>query len=163
MSNSPGEDALAASMENSLSAAGLGTSLLFPKPSRRKASQVSKIYKQALDLFLTRQLPESFSTIESLITVSHPSDQEDGVDNAPKSSPIANASKNSRIKVWSLYLTLLNSILELGPEDGKGAFGNQVWRDIAGKVRDGTIWDEVVEVGYNGVEGNVDADVVTNL
>lgn len=73
------------------------------------------------------------------------------------------ASRSTRIKVWSLYLTILNAIVELEPEEGKEAFGNQEWRALCNKIRDGEIWEEVVKNGYHGVEGDVDADVVINL
>ncbi len=130
---------------------------------RRTTSQISKTYKQASSLFLTRRLPESLSTLKPLVT--SPSLGEEGAsdDGIPEPAPIANASRRSRVKVWSLYLTLLNSIIELGPEDGKAQFGGDVWRRIASNVRDGTIWEEVVQIGYGGVEGNVDAEVVSNL
>lgn len=57
----------------------------------------------------------------------------------------------------------MNGIVELGPEEGKDAFGSPEWRLLSNKVRDGEIWDEVVRNGYHGVEGDVDADVVINL
>lgn len=78
-------------------------------------------------------------------------------------APIASASRSTRIKLWSLYLTLLNAIVELGPEDGKNTLGSKEWRAIVAKVRDGTVWNEVVQKGYEGLEGNVDPDVVINL
>lgn len=65
--------------------------------------------------------------------------------------------------MWSLYLTILNAIVELGPEDGKAAFGTMEWRELVRKVREGGFWEEVVREGYRGVEGNVDADVIINL
>ena len=78
-------------------------------------------------------------------------------------APIARASQRSRIKVWSLYLTLLNSVAELGPEVGKKEFGGKEWKNLVAKAQDGTVWNEVVDIGYGGIEGNVDADVVFNL
>lgn len=62
-----------------------------------------------------------------------------------------------------MYLTILNAVLELEPDEGKDAFGVQRWRDLCAKTRDGTVWEEVVKHGYHGVEGNVDSDVVVNL
>jgi hypothetical protein len=62
-----------------------------------------------------------------------------------------------------LYLTILNAILELEPDEGKDTFGAQEWRALCTKVRDGAIWEEVVKNGYHGVEGDVDSDVVINL
>lgn len=127
--------------------------------SRRGATQISKAYAQASNLFLTRRLSEALSTLTPI--VKKPAVEEIGESPAP--TPIAIASRSLRIKIWSLYLTLLNAIIEVGPDEGKATFGNNLWRDIAGKARDGTIWEEVVQVGYNGIEGNVDAEVVINL
>ncbi|PTB67327.1 hypothetical protein BBK36DRAFT_1116614 [Trichoderma citrinoviride] len=122
----------------------------------KRISPVSKTYRQASTLFLTRRLPEALSTLRPIITP--PSSADDG-----EPVPVAKSSRGTRIKVWSLYLTLLNAIVELEPEEGKEAFGNQEWRALCTKVRDGSIWEEVVKNGYHGVEGDVDADVVINL
>ena len=65
--------------------------------------------------------------------------------------------------MWSFYLTLLNAIAELGPENGKKEFGGKEWKNLVARAQDGTIWDEVVNIGYGGIEGNIDADVVFNL
>ena len=84
-------------------------------------------------------------------------------DGSGDSAPIAKASRTTRIKVWSLYLTILNAVLELDPEEGKQAFGSTEFRGLVSKVRDGDVWEEVVRNGYGGVEGDVDSDVVINL
>ena len=76
---------------------------------------------------------------------------------------IAIASKSARVKVWNLYITLLNAIIELGPEDGKATFGSASWRELVAKAKNGAVWKEVVKFGYHGREGLVDADVVSNL
>lgn len=76
---------------------------------------------------------------------------------------MASASRTTRTKVWSLYLTILNAVLEMGVEEGKDAFGNREWRALCAKVRDGQVWEEVVRNGYHGVEGDVDSEVVINL
>jgi hypothetical protein len=120
----------------------------------RHPSHISKTYRQASTLFLTRRLPEALSTLLPLI-----SPPEDSGDPAP----VALASRTTRIKVWSLYLTILNAIVELEPEEGKDAFGQQEWKVLCNRVRDGDIWEEVVMNGYHGVEGDVDSDVVINL
>jgi hypothetical protein len=128
--------------------------------SRAQSSQVAKTYRQAANLFLTRRLPESLSTIEPIISPQSP----DGVVSSENAlAPIALASRSSRIKVWSFYLTFLNSVVELGPEEGKHAFGSTKWKALVAKARDGTVWDDIVRDGYGGIEGNVDADVVVNL
>lgn len=162
MSETSIETVVAGTLKDPLSqSSSLGFSIGSISSSRRENSLISRTYKQASSLFLTRRLPEALSAIEPLITV--PFLDEELTDDEIAVAPIVNASRSLRIKVWSLYLTLLNSIIELGPADGKIAFGGQVWRSIRDKARDGSIWDEVVHVGYGGAEEKVDADVVVNL
>lgn len=122
----------------------------------RHTSQVSKTYRQASTLFLTRRLPESLSTLLPLITPPEPAENGDP-------APVARSSRTTRIKVWSLYLTIMNAIIELEPEEGKDAFGAQDWKALCSKVREGQIWEDVVKNGYHGIEGDVDSDVIINL
>ncbi len=138
-------------------------SSLSTSSSRQSPSQISKTYKQASTLFLTRRLQEALSTLEPLVSTPATSDERPREGDAPKAAPIASASRTTRIKVWSLYLTLLDAIVKLGPEDGKAAFGSREWRELVAKVREGKIWGEVARQGYGGVEGSMDADVVINL
>ncbi len=138
-------------------------SLASPRRSKA-ASEISRRFKQARDLFLQRRLSEALSTIQPLVTESPPEGvTESGEDQSKNLAPIACASHSSRVKVWSLYITLINAIAELGPDEGKNAFGSQEWWNLVRKAQDGSIWTEVVEVGYGGVEGQVDSDVVVNL
>jgi hypothetical protein len=126
------------------------------------SSQISKTYRQASTLFLTRRLPESLSTILPVIT--SPSEHDlNGNTSTSEPAPVASASRTTRIKVWSLYLTILNAVVELDPDEGKQAFGAQEWRALVMKVREGEVWEEVIQNGYGGVEGDVDSDVVINL
>jgi hypothetical protein len=112
---------------------------------------------------LTRRLPEALSTIEAII-VPQQLENGNGDSNTHHAlAPIATASKGTRIKVWSFYLTFLNSVVELGPEEGKHAFGSVRWKQLVNKARDGTVWEDIVRDGYGGNEGAVDADVVINL
>ncbi|CZT07487.1 hypothetical protein WAI453_013646 [Rhynchosporium graminicola] len=127
--------------------------------SRQATSQITKIYRQSSTLFLTRRLPESLSTILPVITQS-PTDDTNA---NPEPAPVSKAGKTTRVKVWSLYLTILNAVVELDPDEGKLAFGGTEWRGLVTKVRDGEVWEEVVKNGYRGVEGDVDSDVVINL
>jgi hypothetical protein len=141
----------------------LSSSLSSLSSSRHQSSQIAKAYRQAAQLFLTRRLPEALSTIEPIIT---PPPQDDG--NAYSGdlsafAPIASATRGTRVKVWSFYLTFLNSVVELGAEEGKHAFGSTRWKALVSKCRDGSVWEEVVRDGYAGVEGDVDAEVVVNL
>ncbi|KXG52725.1 uncharacterized protein PGRI_079810 [Penicillium griseofulvum] len=124
----------------------------------------SKTYKKASQLYLTRRLPEALANLQPIIKPSAP--QEDQLTNGDSSTPvapIATAAGTWRIKVWNLYITLLSAIVDLGAEEGKKQFGQKEWKAIASQVREGAIWETVVEVGYNGHEGSVDAEVVYNL
>ena len=112
---------------------------------------------------MTRRFAEALSAIEPLITVPSPQDGIYDEEVTAEVAPVARASQKSRVKVWNFYLTLLNAIAELGPENGKTEFGGREWKNLVAKAQDGTIWDEVVDIGYGGLEGNVDADVVFNL
>ncbi|RYO87843.1 hypothetical protein DL766_005963 [Monosporascus sp. MC13-8B] len=141
-------------LSNSISSLASSTS------SRPSSSSISKTYRQASQLFLTRRLPEALSTVQPLITP--PAENADASGHT-EPAPVARASRSTRIKVWSLYLTILNAILELEPDEGKDTFGVQEWRALCSKVRDGDVWEEVVQFGYHGVEGDVDSDVVINL
>tara|TARA_R110002003_G_scaffold149_3_gene13491 strand:+ start:7051 stop:7530 length:480 start_codon:yes stop_codon:yes gene_type:complete len=146
----------------------LSSSISSLSASRQQSSQIAKAYRQAAQLFLTRRLPEALSTIEPIIT---PAPLEESTGNGYHGNgepllghaPVATASRGTRIKVWSFYLTFLNAVVELGAEEGKHAFGSARWKQLVSKCRDGSVWDDVVRDGYAGVEGDVDADVVVNL
>ena len=132
-------------------------------PSKRSSSIISKTYKQAQNLFLTRRLLEAFQALQPIIALQKSKDEQQEIFSSAVVPPIAGASRGARIKVWNLYLTLLNSILELDADERKIQFGSTEWRSIASKVGDGSVWEEVVQAGYRGVEGDVDPDVVFNL
>lgn len=155
---------MAAMYEDLGSSRSLGASVSSLSSSRQHSQHIAKAYRQAAQLFLTRRLPEALSTIEPIIT---PPAQEDA--NGPSDgdlagyAPIATASRGTRVKVWSFYLTFLNAVVELGAEEGKLAFGSTRWKQLVSKCRDGSVWDEVARDGYAGVEGDVDAEVVVNL
>ncbi|KAH7408719.1 hypothetical protein DE146DRAFT_387113 [Phaeosphaeria sp. MPI-PUGE-AT-0046c] len=156
---------MAALYEDINSSRYLSSSISSLSASRQQSSQIAKAYRQAAQLFLTRRLPEALSTIEPVIT---PSRQDDFNGTGSEGelvghAPIATASRGTRVKVWSFYLTFLNAVVELGAEEGKHAFGSTRWKQLVSTCRDGSIWDEVVRDGYAGVEGDVDAEVVVNL
>jgi hypothetical protein len=160
MSNGTATATMPGYLDESLSGSGfLSNSVGSLSSSRHQTSQIAKTYRQAAQLFLTRRLPEALSTIEPVITSG--SSEQNG--DHPLTAPIASASRGTRIKVWGFYLTFLNAVVELGPEEGKHAFGSTRWKQLVNKARDGTVWEEVVQNGYGGIEGNVDADVVINL
>lgn len=145
----------------------LSSSISSLSASRQQSSQIAKAYRQAAQLFLTRRLPEALSTIEPIITAPPPVAHGDGDHDSDAVqtayAPVATASRGTRVKVWSFYLTFLNSVVELGAEEGKHAFGSARWKQLVSRCRDGSVWDDVVRDGYAGVEGDVDADVVVNL
>ena len=127
--------------------------------TKRLSSEVSKVYKHASQLFLTRRLFESYEALQPvIIPPDHP-----GQDDSPALAPIATATTSQRIKIWSLYVTLLNSIVDLGDAEGRRLFGSKEYRDIVRRVQNGDIWEQVVRDGYRSREGSVDAEVVYNL
>jgi len=165
MSNGSAIATLTNTVDDPLSPSGFLSSSVnslstFSSP-RHGSSQFSKAFRQASSLFLTRRLQEALSTLQPLVTNVSTSNQTNG--DSSEGAPIASASRSSRIKVWSLYLTILDAVAKLGPEDGKNAFGNQEWRLLVGKAREGKVWDDVVTDGYRGIEGDVDAEVVISL
>jgi hypothetical protein len=156
---------MAAKYEEISNSRYLSSSISSLSSSRQQSSQIAKAYRQAAQLFLTRRLPEALSTIEPIITPALQEEANGDGDNGDLVgyAPIATASRGSRVKVWSFYLTFLNAVVELGAEEGKHAFGSTRWKQLVSKCRDGSVWDDVVRDGYAGVEGDVDADVVINL
>ncbi|MCJ1334507.1 hypothetical protein MMC10_011219 [Thelotrema lepadinum] len=147
------------------SISSLSSSRTIRTTTKGSSSLISKTYKQASNLFLTRRLPEALQVVEPIIAPPKPDDDEDHQEQIEHRdpAPIASASKSARVKVWNLYITLLNAIVELGPEDGKAQFGTAQWRALVAKARDGTVWEDVVRNGYHGREGRVDTDVISNL
>lgn len=149
----------------------LSSSISSLSSQRAQSSWIAKTYRHSAQLYLTRRLSEALTAIEPVITPEQDASngisggQElDGHDSGDvQPAPVAAASRGTRVKIWSFYLTLLNAVIELGPEEGKLVFGSTKWRTLAAKARDGTVWDEVVRLGYGGAEGEVDGEVVANL
>ncbi|PNS19565.1 hypothetical protein CAC42_7409 [Sphaceloma murrayae] len=145
----------------------LSSSISSLSSQRAQSSWLAKTYRQAAQLYLTRRLAEALDAIEPAVfpeafLQGHMNGSSD--DDAVKSTaPVAHSSRGTRVKIWSFYLTLLNAIIELGPEEGKLAFGSTRWKTVSSKARTGNIWDEVVRHGYGGTEGQLDGEVVANL
>ncbi|THX23351.1 hypothetical protein D6D12_08456 [Aureobasidium pullulans] len=152
------------SYEDSLSSQYLTSSISSLSSARAQSSHIARTYRQAAQLFLTRRLYEALSTIDPIISPEAPDSplQQEGQSDHDAAA-VAFASKTTRVKVWSFYLTLLNAIIELGPEEGKLVFGSTKWRELAAYARQGTVWDLVVRQGYQGNDGAVDGEVVVNL
>ncbi len=146
----------------------LSSSLSSLSSSRYGPSPIPTVYKQASTLYLTRRVLEALSTIEPLISPNAHSEESNGDREADDheqdlAAPISGASRSSRIKLWNLYINILAAVVELGPNEGKNTFGSQRWRELVSKVRECSVWDDVVRNGYGGIEGDVDAEVVINL
>ncbi len=142
----------------------LSSSISSQSPNRRSASEIAKAYKHASQLFVTRRFPEALSVLEPVITPAQPpTGYKDGDEDAPSEAPIATTTTTQRIKAWVLYITLLNSIVDLGQDEGKRGFGQTRYKEMVTCVRNGEIWETVVRDGYAGNEGSVDAEVIYNL
>lgn len=158
------------STETMTDSAYLSSSLSSLSRSRSTNSLIVRTYKQATQLYLTKRFKEALETLEPIISPQRSAEGTNGHANGeaangegPGAAPVAQSSKTTRTKVWVFYLSLLHAIIDLGPEEGKLVFGSTRWRQLAAKAREGTVWDEVVQAGYGGVEGEVDGDVVVNL
>ena len=132
--------------------------------SKKASSEISKTYKHASQLYLTRRLAEAYETILSVIKPpAQPNGHVPSEDDGPLLAPIATASTSQRIKTWSLFAALLNAAIDLGSEDGAREFGQKQYRDILKLVQNGEVWEQVVQDGYRGREDSVDAEVVYNM
>ncbi|KAK5128087.1 hypothetical protein LTR85_005204 [Meristemomyces frigidus] len=150
--------------QDTLDSQYLSSSLSSLSRSRSTNSLIVRTYKQATQLYLTKRFKEALETLEPIITLVTDATHGNAQNGAgATAAPVAQCSKGTRTKVWVFYLSLLHAIIELGPEEGKLLWGSSRWRELASKAREGTIWEEVVQAGYGGVEGDVDADVVVNL
>lgn len=157
--------------QDSLNSQYLSNSLSDLSRSRSTNSLIVRTYKQATQQYLTKRFKEALETLEPIVSPS----QQDGEHNANGDTngdssaaptgpaPVAQSSRGTRTKVWVFYLSLLHAIIDLGQEQGNLIFGSTRWRQLAAKARDGSIWEEVVQCGYSGNEGEVDADVAVNL
>lgn len=135
-------------------------------------SSIARIYRQASQLFVTRRIKEALETLEPVIQRSElPRDDLNGESYEQSESRIqeqqaaliASASRGARVKIWSLYISIVNEVVEMGPDAGKQTFGASRWKHFVTMARDGSLWTEIVDVGYTGAEGDVDAEVVANL
>ncbi|ETN43162.1 uncharacterized protein HMPREF1541_02320 [Cyphellophora europaea CBS 101466] len=131
--------------------------------TKKASSEISKTYKHASQLYLTRRLAEAYDALQPVIKPPQPSARTRHEDDGPVPAPIATASTSQRIKTWSLYAALLNATIDLGSEAGSQEFGQKQYRNILKLVQNGDVWEEVVQDGYRGREASVDAEVVYNI
>ncbi|KAL9101009.1 MAG: hypothetical protein Q9163_003694, partial [Psora crenata] len=149
--------------EEALSSSRLKGTTLGSISSPRRSSTFSKAYKEASNFFLTRRFSEALSTLQPLLAVGQYDNPHDENIEEIRHAPIAEAERKWRVKIWSLYLTLLNAVADLGPEEGQTVFGRQRWKSLVTTAEAGSIWEEVVNIGYGGVEARVDAEIIVNL
>ena len=157
--------------QDNLNSQYLSNSLSSLSNARSTNSLIVRTYKQATQLYLTKRFREALDTLEPIITPQQTNENghhANGDSNGHTSSahgpaPVAQSSRSTRTKVWVFYLSLLNSIIELGADEGGQMFGSSKWKELASKVKEGMVWEEIVQRGYGGSEGELDADVVVNL
>ncbi|GAB7360134.1 hypothetical protein MBLNU230_g7897t1 [Neophaeotheca triangularis] len=148
----------------------LSSSLSSLSRSRSTQSLIKRTYRQASQLYLTKRFKDALDALETIISPGNLEDsqeiQHDGTNgDVVELAPIAAAPPSTRTRVWVFYLSLLHAIVDLGSQEGKAQFDGDAarWRELAAKVREGRIWEEIVRDGYGGDEGEVDAEVVVNL
>lgn len=143
----------------------LSSSLSSLSRSRSSNNLIVRTYKQATQLYLTRRFRESWDVLETIVNPDFDGNDGDADGQEHGIAPVAQSSRGTRTKVWVFYLSLIHAVTEMGPEDGAKEFGSaDAWRAIARKAREGTAWEEIVNRGYAGQEGEVDAEVVvTNI
>ena len=155
--------------QDSLNSQYLSSSLSSLSRSRSTNSFIVRTYKQATQLYLTKRFKEALETLEPIISAQQNDDERtngdaNGHEDATSgSAPVAQSTRGTRTKVWVFYLSLLHAIIDMGQEEGRNIFGSTKWRELASKAREWSVWEEVVQRGYDGNEGDVDADVVVNL
>ncbi|TGZ80921.1 hypothetical protein EX30DRAFT_371938 [Ascodesmis nigricans] len=115
---------------------------------RKTPSQIaSKAYKNSTNLFLTRRLGEAMQGLLPII------DAEPGALNQ--------CPKALRIKLWSLYLAIMDAAAKMTPSEGKAMWGAQEWPQLVARIRSGEVWEEANR-SY-GDEGRVDPEVIVTL
>ncbi|KAF2215245.1 hypothetical protein CERZMDRAFT_65569 [Cercospora zeae-maydis SCOH1-5] len=156
--------------QDALNSQYLSSSISSLSRSRSANTLIVRTYKQATQLYLTKRFKEALEALEPIVTSQQPGESDalgtngvHGESSGDGAALVAQSSKGTRTKVWVFYLSLLHAIIELGAEEGKNQFGSARWRQLAAKARDGSVWDEIVRLGYGGNEGDVDPDVVVNL
>jgi hypothetical protein len=123
-------------------------------------SWLGRLCCEATTFFVTRRFSDAILLLESGADVLLGASK---FDDDVVVEPIFRAPRNLRIRFWSLYVTTLDAVVELGPGKGSETLGRQKWSALAAKVQSGQIWEDVVRYGYRGDETSVDDQVVVNL
>ena len=119
-----------------------------PPPEKTSATVLaSRTYKTCTNLFLTRRLAEALAGLQPIVE-------------GPAGS-MSQLPRALRIKLWSLYLAILDAALKMTASEGKVMWGQKEWPLLVGKIRSGAIWDSANRA--YGDEGKVDLEVVITL
>jgi hypothetical protein len=119
----------------------------FPDQIYPAPQAIAQIFKRCTSLFITRRLPEALAEVQCVV--------------ADPSASIRNCPRALRVKFWQLYLAILDAVAKTGPSEGKAAWGLKEWQQLMGKIRLGTVWEEINN-SY-GDEGRVDPEIVVTL
>lgn len=132
-------------------------------PAHWGNKQISKYYDLAQASFSNRQFQEAYQTLETLISPisSGPYDLIDG--RLAKPSPIITAKSSLRVKIWVLYFKLLDAIIGLSPDENVEGIAPKERYQLIFQVKNGTIWDRILQDGYGGVHARVEAEVAWHL
>ena len=125
-------------------------------------TELAQVYDQAATYFITRRPSEALSL---LCTAIFPAPVDHGIPfnfGLAEFAPVAGAPRKLRIKIWSLFISCLDA-LALIEGDGVQVARPTRYRDLLTKVRDGTVWDVVVQRGYREQRDSVDPEVVISL
>ncbi|KAI9785091.1 MAG: hypothetical protein M1816_000502 [Peltula sp. TS41687] len=132
----------------------------FGKSWAKRSEALSLLYRRAADSFLFRQWEVALAELQPVV---NPPTLESQIHPAPGVLRIADAPKGLRVKIWSLYLTLLQVIIIQATEHQQYEVASPDFEGLYQKIKNVSIWEEVVNVGYGGDEGSVDIEVVINL
>jgi len=102
---------------------------------------VSRAYSTSSQQFLTKQLPQAFLTIRPYLSSS-------------------SVSYSWKVKIWKLYITILDTAAKASQEEGKKVWGRGEWLRVMRLAKYNAVWDECEHAfGQN----DMDLDVVTAL
>ena len=127
--------------------------------------QLLTTYKRARDFYLVQQFGEAFDEISSLLNDNNVfvADLDNGPGSARTQAPVFHANMGLKVKIWSLYLTLLNTLRDVGGQKASAYVGAQRWQRLSESLHNGSIWQHVVDVGFAGDEQVMDIDIVIAL
>ena len=134
-----------------------------PSPAQWTDKQISKLLTQAKNSYSTKQFVQAYTALQPLITSASYKEDGDSKTNSTGSAPIAKAKYSLRIKVWCLYLSVLSEIIDSDSSDPQCALASDEYDLLKSKFVNGSIWEQVIQDGYEGEVAKVDGAVVQAL